>query len=100
MDKRVIQGGAPLVGTIRVGGAKNSVAHTMPAALLTAEPVRLTNVPALKDVQTMARLLRTLGAAVEVNDGSCEIRAADLNGAEAPYDQVRTMRSSFVVLGP
>ncbi len=100
MDKLVIRGGAPLAGTIRVSGAKNTVAHTMPAALLTAGPVRLTNVPALKDVQTMARLLRTLGASVEVAEGRCDIRADALNGADASYDLVRTMRSSFVVLGP
>ena len=100
MDKLVIQGGAALAGRIRVSGAKNTVAHTMPAALLTAGPVRLTNVPALKDVQTMATLLRTLGAAVEVAEGRCEITAANLNGADAAYDLVRTMRSSFMVLGP
>jgi len=100
MDKLVIEGGVPLAGEIRVSGAKNTVAHTMPAALLTAGRVRLTNVPALKDVQTMARLLRTLGAVVEVADGRCDIEAAALNGQEAAYDLVRTMRSSFMVLGP
>ena len=100
MDKYVVHGGRPLAGVIDVAGSKNTQFHNMAAALLTGESVRFTRVPVLRDVETMGRLLRTLGATVEIADGTCTIGAASLNGADAPYDLVRTMRASFVVLGP
>jgi len=100
MDKYVIRGGLPLRGTVMVSGAKNAVLPAMAAALLTDEPVRLANVPRLKDVETMANLLRWLGARVESHERALTITASGLANPEAPYDLVRTMRASFVVLGP
>ncbi|MGJ8669763.1 MAG: UDP-N-acetylglucosamine 1-carboxyvinyltransferase [Oceanococcus sp.] len=105
MDKLLIQGGPPLAGSIRASGAKNAALPIQAAALLSAEPLRLTNVPHLKDVVTMNRLLAQMGAQVTVSDGvgpgqSLTIEARQLNTHIAPYELVRTMRASIVVLGP
>jgi len=100
MDKFVIQGRSALRGTVDISGAKNAVLPAMVAALLTDEPVHLSNVPRLRDVETMGRLLRGLGARVELSEGEMTVTAAGLANPEAPYDLVRTMRASFVVLGP
>lgn len=106
MDKLLIQGGGPLTGEVRASGAKNAVLPIQAAALLSAEPLRLRNVPHLKDVVTMNRLLAQMGAEVSLEDdpgqgGQCIcIEARDLNTHIAPYELVRTMRASIVVLGP
>jgi UDP-N-acetylglucosamine 1-carboxyvinyltransferase len=100
MDRFVIRGGRPLRGEVRIAASKNATLPNMAAAMLTAEPVRLDGVPAYKDVRTMARILRHLGAEVAESESGVEIRAAAPGNHEAPYDLVRTMRASFFVLGP
>jgi UDP-N-acetylglucosamine 1-carboxyvinyltransferase len=101
MDKLVIQGGKPLHGAVRVSGAKNAALPLMAAALLTDEPLVLGNVPRLVDVRTMGRILRHMGVEV-VGEGEPDLRltAGRIARPEAPYDLVRTMRASVVVLGP
>jgi UDP-N-acetylglucosamine 1-carboxyvinyltransferase len=101
MDKLVIDGGAPLAGEVRISGAKNAALPLMCAALLTPEPVRLGNVPQLKDVSTMLRLLGQMGVAVSLDDrAGVELCAERIASAVASYDLVKTMRASILVLGP
>jgi UDP-N-acetylglucosamine 1-carboxyvinyltransferase len=104
MDKFVIRGGNPLVGTVRISGAKNAALPAMAAALLTDEPVVLENIPEVRDIQTMRKLLVEMGAEVELGYGRAHHRTTiHCNGPirpEAPYDLVRTMRASTLVLGP
>ena len=100
MEKLRIQGGRKLTGTVRVGGAKNAALPELVAALLTDEPLRLSNVPAVRDVATIVRLLQHLGVEVQREGDKAQARLGDLNGFEAPYDLVKTMRASFLVLGP
>ena len=102
MEALLIQGGVPLEGRVQVGGAKNSVLPLMAAALLTHEPCTLENVPRLRDVSTMVKLLKALGAQVEWNreKGTITIQAGEIPHPEAPYDLVKTMRASVLVLGP
>ena len=101
MDQLVIRGGRPLAGTVAAGGAKNAALPLMAACLLTAQPLTLQNVPRLMDVRTMTRLLRHVGAEV-TDDGpsSLRLQAGALGTPEAPYDLVKTMRASVLVLGP
>src|SRR6516162_5240334 len=101
MDKLRIKGGKPLEGRIRISGAKNSALPAMAASLLTAEEVTLENVPLVNDIYTTRRLLRELGAAVEFEgDHAVRLRAQKILSHEAPYDLVKTMRASVLVLGP
>lgn len=100
MDKFRIIGGVPLTGEIWVGGAKNSALPTMAAALLTSEPVLLENVPNVRDIRTMAQLLDYEGVSVEFHDHTMRLQAAEIRRPEAPYEIVRTMRASALVLGP
>ncbi len=101
MDRLLIQGGVPLAGEVRVSGAKNAALPLMCAALLTDQPLRLSNVPHLRDVTTMLSLLTRMGVEVSVDDKlGVELIAADIAKPEAPYDLVRTMRASILVLGP
>jgi UDP-N-acetylglucosamine 1-carboxyvinyltransferase len=101
MDRVRIVGGRPLEGTVRISGAKNASLPALCAALLTDQPVVLDNVPEVRDIRTMGRVLGALGASVEFRvGGRVEVRAADLSSAEAPYDLVKTMRASVLVLGP
>lgn len=102
MDQLVIKGGRPLRGRVQVSGAKNAALPLMAAALLTPEPLRLSNVPRLMDVRTMARLLRHMGVSVEgAGIGSdLSLSAPTIQRAEAPYDLVKTMRAAVLVLGP
>lgn len=101
MDKLRIAGGRPLEGEVRVSGAKNAALPIMCAALLSEKTLSLTNVPDLRDVSTTAKLLRQIGAEVEQRaDGRMEIRAARIRRPAAPYDLVKTMRASVLVLGP
>ncbi len=95
-----IDGGVPLRGSVAVSGAKNAALPALAAALLTEEPVRLTNVPSLVDVRTMGRLLETLGATVRREGGELTARVARITSDVAPYDLVSTMRASVLVLGP
>ena len=104
MDKLVIRGGNPLVGTIRVSGAKNAALPAMAAALLTDEPVILENIPQVRDIVTERNLLAAMGAEVELGYGRAQHRTTiscrNLVNAEASYDLVKTMRASTLVLGP
>ncbi len=100
MDKLRITGGARIEGSIRISGAKNSALPAMAASLLTADEVRLENVPLVNDIFTMRRLLRELGAAVDLEDHAARLRAGKILSHEAPYDLVKTMRASVLVLGP
>src|SRR6266852_7169 len=101
MDKLRIKGGHRLHGQIRISGAKNSALPAMAASLLTADEVILENLPFVNDIFTTRRLLRELGVAVEFGeDHSARLRAEKILSHEAPYDLVKTMRASVLVLGP
>ena len=102
MDRIRIRGGRPLSGEIVIGGAKNAALPLMAAGLLTEERLVLSNVPLLADVQTMASLLQQHGIAVEPvgNDGRTLSLGGAISSVEAPYDIVRKMRASVLVLGP
>jgi len=101
VDKLVIQGGSPLSGEVRVSGAKNAALPLMCASLLTGEPVRFSNLPRLKDVTTMLGLLARMGVQVSLDDRlGVELRAERVTEPLAPYDLVKTMRASILVLGP
>jgi UDP-N-acetylglucosamine 1-carboxyvinyltransferase len=104
MDKLVIRGGEPLLGTIRVSGAKNAALPCMAAALLTDEPVILENIPQVRDIQTTRNLLAAMGAEVELGYGRAQhrttIHCKTLVAPEANYELVKTMRASTLVLGP
>ena len=100
MDKFVVKGGIPLRGEIATGGAKNSALPALAATLLTDQPVVLRRIPQVRDVRTMQRLLVDIGAKAET-DGEClRIQVADVRSPEAPYELVKTMRASSLVLGP
>src|SRR6201988_1698892 len=103
MDKFLIKGGKALRGTVSVSGAKNSALPVMAAALLTSDRVTVHNIPKVRDLITMSKLLAFMGASVSIT----EIPASDyticsptLNHAEAPYELVKTMRASILTLGP
>jgi len=104
MDKLVIRGGNPLLGTVRISGAKNAALPCMAAALLTEEPVILENIPQVRDIETTRKLLAAMGAEVELGYGRAHHRtticAKVLNAPEASYELVKTMRASTLVLGP
>ena len=100
MQKLSIRGGVPLSGEVRVAGAKNAALPILAAALLTAAPVRITNVPALNDVRTMVKLLERMGVKVEVGTHDVRLDARGVSEAFAPYDLVKTMRASILALGP
>ena len=101
MDKLLIRGGRPLHGDIAISGAKNAALPELCAALLTAEPVVLHNVPRLQDVATMLKLIRNMGVTAERDDnGTVRLSAGELHTPEAPYELVKTMRASVLALGP
>ena len=100
MDKLVVAGGRALTGEVRISGAKNAALPIMAAALLTPEPVELDNVPVLRDVGTMLRLLERMGATTARDGERVSVQARELTALEASYDLVKTMRASILVLGP
>jgi UDP-N-acetylglucosamine 1-carboxyvinyltransferase len=100
MDKFLIQGGVPLEGEIPVSGSKNSALPALAASLLTSEKVVLSRIPKVRDIRTMEKLLAHTGASVKHERGCVIIEAADLARPEAPYEVVKTMRASSLVLGP
>ena len=104
MDKFVIRGGNPLLGTINVSGAKNAALPCIAAALLTEEPVILENIPQVRDIETTRKLLAAMGAEVELGYGRAQhrtkISCKTLSSPEASYELVKTMRASTLVLGP
>ena len=101
MEKLAIEGGVPLQGEVAISGAKNAALPILCAALLTAEPLRISNVPHLRDVSTMLSLLGQMGMTVSMDDKlGIELCAANIHTPEAPYEMVKTMRASVLVLGP
>jgi len=101
MDKLLIRGGRTLNGEVLISGAKNAALPELCAALLTAEPVNLLNVPHLQDVATMLKLIRNMGVTAErLDDGTVALNAGSLTSPEAPYELVKTMRASVLALGP
>jgi UDP-N-acetylglucosamine 1-carboxyvinyltransferase len=104
MDKLVIRGGNPLLGTVRVSGAKNAALPAMAAALLTEEPVILENIPQVRDIETTRKLLAAMGVEVELGYGRAQHRTTlccrNLAAPEASYELVKTMRASTLVIGP
>ncbi len=100
MDKFSIRGGVALQGEIPVSGSKNAALPALAAALLTAEDVTLRRIPMVRDIRTMQRLLADIGSSVEIDGGSVRIRTANIVSPEAPYELVKTMRASSLVLGP
>ena len=104
MDKILIKGGAALRGRVTVSGAKNAALPAMAACLLTDETLRLRNLPRLRDIQTTGRLLQEMGCRVDLEnlqtDHGCELAAGNSISCVAPYERVKTMRASVLVLGP
>jgi len=100
MQKLSIHGGVPLSGEVRVAGAKNASLPILAAALLTAEPVRVSNVPELNDVGTMIRLLERMGVAARRTPHAVDLDASAVSQPFAPYELVKTMRASILALGP
>lgn len=100
MEKLVIDGGDRLNGTVPISGAKNAALPIMTATLLCTEPVRLTQVPDLRDIHTLLEILGTLGVNSTWDEDALELDASSLDQREAPYDLVRKMRASVLVLGP
>jgi UDP-N-acetylglucosamine 1-carboxyvinyltransferase len=101
MDKLLIRGGRQLSGEVQISGAKNATLPELCAALLTAEPVTLHNVPRLQDVATMLKLIRNMGVQVDqLPNGTVRVDAGKLSSPEAPYELVKTMRASVLALGP
>jgi UDP-N-acetylglucosamine 1-carboxyvinyltransferase len=101
MDRLVIEGGVPLAGEIAVSGAKNATLPILTAALLTTEPLTVSNVPHLRDVTTTLNLLAQMGVAVSIDEKlGVELTAARIAEPVAPYELVKTMRASVLVLGP
>ncbi len=100
MDKLIIEGGRKLAGRVRISGAKNAALPAMAATLLTSGRTVLRNVPGLQDVRTMGRLLGHLGAQYERGTDEYVIDSSKINSHDAPYDLVKTMRASVLVLGP
>src|ERR1700674_3058321 len=103
MDKFLIKGGKALHGTVAISGAKNSALPVMAAALLTKERITLHNIPKVRDLITMSKLLAFMGAKVSVTDipaSDYVIQAVTLSDAVAPYELVKTMRASILTLGP
>ena len=103
MDKLIIRGGRRLAGTVTISGAKNAALPELFAALLTAEPVTLRNVPRLQDVSTARKLLHSMGATTAQAEATPDVivlNAGQVASFEAPYDLVKTMRASILVLGP
>ncbi|HTQ78728.1 MAG TPA: UDP-N-acetylglucosamine 1-carboxyvinyltransferase, partial [Thermoanaerobaculia bacterium] len=102
MDRFHIIGPTPLVGKVRASGAKNAALPALAASLLTDETLTLHRVPRVRDIRTMRRLLEHLGVGSEEHEDALVIRrqSADGSPADAPYDLVKTMRASVLVLGP
>ena len=100
MEKMIIEGGYRLVGEVPVSGAKNVALPLFAASLLVEDAITLQNVPALADIRTVARLLRLMGVKTEGDSGTVRLNASGIHSFEAPYNLVKTMRASVLVLGP
>jgi UDP-N-acetylglucosamine 1-carboxyvinyltransferase len=101
MDALLIHGGNPLAGEVRISGAKNAALPILTASLLTADPLKLGNVPHLKDISTMLALLAHMGVRITPGDANhVSLYGKDIPNKEAPYEMVKTMRAAILVLGP
>ncbi|MGA3025300.1 MAG: UDP-N-acetylglucosamine 1-carboxyvinyltransferase [Bryobacteraceae bacterium] len=100
MDKLRIRGGRPLAGEVAISGSKNAALPALAACLLTDEPVTLKRIPPVRDIGTMEKLLAWTGASVQIEGGDVLAQARSIENPEAPYDLVKTMRASSLVLGP
>jgi UDP-N-acetylglucosamine 1-carboxyvinyltransferase len=100
MQKLSIQGGTPLAGEVRVAGAKNAALPILCSALLTADPVRVSNMPDLNDVRTMVALLKSMGVKAAMSAGAVDLDASSVTSPVAGYELVKTMRASILTLGP
>src|ERR1700712_2164888 len=100
MDKLVIEGGYPLSGEVTISGAKNAALPILCASLLSAEPVFLSNLPNLQDVRTTLKLLAQMGMGYELGEHSVTLDGSRVDNPVAPYELVKTMRASILVLGP
>lgn len=100
MDKLRITGGQKLHGDITISGAKNAALPILCASLLTADSLQLHNVPRLRDISTVCKLLHRLGVSAEINEEDITLNAGQISSLEAPYELVKTMRASILVLGP
>ncbi len=100
MDKLLITGGARLNGDVLISGAKNAALPILCAGLLTSDDLHLTNLPMLKDVSTMVKLLNQMGLRMDITDGAATLNGSQIDSYEAPYDLVKTMRASILALGP
>jgi UDP-N-acetylglucosamine 1-carboxyvinyltransferase len=100
LDKFVIEGPTRLQGEVPTSGAKNAALPCLAAALLTEEPVAFSNLPDVQDIRTLQKLLKHIGASVEASGAATTVEARTIGSADAPYDLVKTMRASVLVLGP
>lgn len=100
MDKLIIQGQSKLFGDVLISGAKNAALPILIGSLLTSDKLTLTNVPKLFDINTTVKLLQFLGVGISKDEDSIELIAKSINHIDAPYDLVKTMRASVLVLGP
>ena len=100
MDRILITGGKRLEGEVEISGAKNSALPIITSAILSTEDCILNNVPFLNDIKTMKKLMESMGAHISPDGYTFTINTRDMKSCEAPYDLVRTMRASVVVLGP
>ncbi|MFO7601229.1 MAG: UDP-N-acetylglucosamine 1-carboxyvinyltransferase [Candidatus Desulfacyla sp.] len=100
MDKIVIEGGRPLKGAVSISGAKNAALPVMAACLLTGGRHRLKRIPQLRDIRTLRGIMTDLGAAFSEDGGALDVNSDNLTGYEAPYELVKTMRASILLLGP
>lgn len=99
MDKIVIQGGKPLFGDVQISGAKNAALPILASALLTEGTNTFHNIPDLVDIKTIKKLLKSMGVKIDGNE-TCKVNAEKITTCDAPYDLVKTMRASILVLGP
>jgi UDP-N-acetylglucosamine 1-carboxyvinyltransferase len=100
MDSFLVSSNGPLKGSVKISGAKNAVLPVMAAAMLSDGISKIGNVPKLKDMRTMADVLRVIGCRIKEDGNELSIDSSDINHLEAPYELVKTMRASFYVLGP
>ena len=100
MDKFVINGGVALKGQVATSGSKNSALPALAAALLTGDTVTLKAIPKVRDIRTMQRLLVDIGSRMEIDETTVRIETPSIVSSEAPYELVKTMRASSLVLGP
>ncbi|MGM0380884.1 MAG: UDP-N-acetylglucosamine 1-carboxyvinyltransferase, partial [bacterium] len=100
MEKLVIEGNKPLTGEVPISGAKNAALPIMAATILSTSPCQLTNVPQLNDIYTMCKLLREMGLEVSFDENTVQVDARPLHSISAPYELVKKMRASVLVLGP